>query len=191
MSVEFFEGNLLDFPAGITAIAHCANCQNTFGSGIAKQIKDRYPEAYTADTEAYNEAKKNNTELLGCSSNAKVSDDKRITNLYGQNRYGTDRRHLDYEAFYVALKGLRDGLENAHKAGRVYVLGLPFKIGCDRAGGDWMIVYAMILSLFDKSPVRCVLVSLPKPSDFVKTMVDATAIPEISSDKVNLNIEPS
>lgn len=188
MSVEFVEGNLLDFPAGITTIAHCANCQNTFGSGIAKQIKDRYPEAYVADTEAHEEVKKQGTALLGLFSTAQTSDGKKITNLYGQERYGKDRRHLDYEGFYVALKGLRDALENAHKAGRTYILGLPFKIGCDRAGGDWMVVYAMILSLFDKSPVRCVLVMLPK-SEASKVTLEANVTPVISNPLILPNID--
>jgi O-acetyl-ADP-ribose deacetylase (regulator of RNase III) len=63
--VQITKGNLLDFPThclsfasneyiGINAIAHSCNCQNVMGAGIAKQIKDRYPQAYEADTKFYN-----------------------------------------------------------------------------------------------------------------------------------------
>ena len=60
--VELIGGNLLDFPThcvssdkyvGINAIAHSCNCQNVMGAGIAKQIKDRYPQAFEADTERW------------------------------------------------------------------------------------------------------------------------------------------
>ena len=43
-------GDLLDFPQGIDIIAHSCNCRNTMSAGIAKQIKDRYPLSYDADT---------------------------------------------------------------------------------------------------------------------------------------------
>ena len=62
--IETIKGNLLDFPPhhpddpdryiGINNIAHSCNCQNVMGGGIAKQIKERYPQAYEADTEFYN-----------------------------------------------------------------------------------------------------------------------------------------
>ena len=58
------QGNLLDFPThcktdpdkyiGISAIAHSCNTRNIMGAGIAKQIKNRYPQAYEADTKAFN-----------------------------------------------------------------------------------------------------------------------------------------
>ena len=53
-SIEIIEANLLDFPNNINSIAHSCNTRNIMGAGIAKQIKDRYPEAYEADTKAFN-----------------------------------------------------------------------------------------------------------------------------------------
>lgn len=34
-------------------ILHGCNCRNTMGSGIAKQIKDKFPDAYEADTKMF------------------------------------------------------------------------------------------------------------------------------------------
>ena len=42
--IGFLHGNLLDFPYGITSIAHCCNTMNIMGAGIAKSIAERYPE---------------------------------------------------------------------------------------------------------------------------------------------------
>ena len=62
--VKHIKGNLLDFPpyckndpnsyTGINNITHSCNTRNIMGGGIALQIKNRYPQAYEADTEAYN-----------------------------------------------------------------------------------------------------------------------------------------
>ncbi|MGA8944018.1 MAG: hypothetical protein WB502_15090 [Thermoactinomyces sp.] len=41
------QGDLLQ--SDCTVIAHQCNCFATMGAGIAKQIKERYPEAYEAD----------------------------------------------------------------------------------------------------------------------------------------------
>lgn len=49
--MKYIEGNLLDFAeqGKFDYIIHGANCFCTFGSGIARQIKDRYPKAFMVD----------------------------------------------------------------------------------------------------------------------------------------------
>ncbi len=160
MSVEYVKGNLMDFPAGVTVIGHSTNCVGRMGSGVALQIKEEYPAAY----EVYEKAHADGELILGTFTVAEVAGGKRVVNLCTQERYGTDRRYVDYEAFYVALRTLRDNLEHAHKEGRVYSLGLPYNISCGTAGGDWKIISAMIHALFDASPVRCVIVEYVKPA---------------------------
>lgn len=163
MSVENIKGNLLDFPNGINLICHIANCQNTMttgASGIARQIADRYPKAAEADNEAF----KAGEARLGLISYAEVEPGKKVVNLYGQEFYGTDKRYLDYEAFYVCLEALKNLLENAHKEGRVYTLGLPYLMGCNRAGGNWAVCETIVQSLFAGSPIKCYIVELPSTS---------------------------
>ena len=61
-AIKTIKGNLLGFSqllgetdrdldtyVGINAKAHSCNCRMIMGVGIAKQIKNRYPEAYQAD----------------------------------------------------------------------------------------------------------------------------------------------
>lgn len=162
MSVEHIKGDLLDFPNGINVIAHCANCMNTMGSGIAKAIKERYPAAFEADTKM---SEKKEVEM-GRFSLTDVAEGKKVVNLYGQYRFNKKsedwKRHLDYEAIFVALETLRDVMEDARKKNRFYTLGLPYRMGCDRAGGSWVVMEAMINSLFASSPIKCFIVTLPE-----------------------------
>ena len=46
------KGNLIDMAeAGLfDIIVHGCNCQNVMGSGIAKEIRERYPRAYEVDS---------------------------------------------------------------------------------------------------------------------------------------------
>lgn len=108
-------------------IVHGCNCKNTMGSGIAKQIKDKYPEAYKADTE-YDTLPYHK---LGNFSRAKIysSTNFTIVNAYTQYDYlprGQD--HFEYASFAVILQKL------AHYWGN-YDFGFPY-IGMGLAGGD-------------------------------------------------------
>lgn len=158
MSVEHIKGDLLTFPHGITVAAHCANCRCTLGNdtatGIAGAIGKLYPAAATADKQAFDEG----NARLGLLSVAQIEGGRRIVNLYGQDSFGRDRRHLDYEGLYSAMERLRDLLDDAHKEGRAYTLGLPYLMGCNRAGGAWVIVETMIQHLWAGSPTRCLIV---------------------------------
>ena len=119
-ALKFVTGNLL-LNKDVQVVGHQANCQNTFGSGIARSIREMYVEAYSADRYA-SQGKSN---FLGNFSygNIPIENDGmnrhdnqicRIYNLYGQN-LGTDHskrfdRKTDYEALYNALEGMKNHL---------------------------------------------------------------------------------
>jgi hypothetical protein len=140
------------------------------GAGIAAQIKARYPEAFNADTVAY----QTGMAQLGLFSHARVGEnrDKRIVNLYAQFRFGRERRHLDYEALYQCLSEL-NALLRAKKdeEGLDFALGLPYNMGCVNAGGSWIVVEAMIRDIFVDSPIRVVIV------EKTETPLDTTSTP--------------
>ena len=167
--IETIVGNLLDFPPyhtndpnkyiGINNIAHSCNTLNIMGGGIAKQIKSRYPQAYEADTEIHMrreyETLDESVDLLGTYSKAEIKsmflpDERgRIYNMYTQANIGADRRQVNYEAFYRALKEVQeDLLFIQHETGQSQVLGLPHGISCGLAGGNWDIIKAMIDDIF-------------------------------------------
>jgi len=150
--IKEIKANLLDFPEGIDVICQCCNCCATQNSGLALQIKLRYPQAYAADVD-YNE-KYGKENILGSFSGAVLPDGKKILNFYAQYNYGRDKRQLDYEAFYLCLEKLKAGNKKSEKK---YIIGFPYKIGSDRAGGDWNVVLAMIHSVFDNSGIDVII----------------------------------
>lgn len=134
------------FKADIDVICHCANCFCCMGGGIAREIAKRFPEAKEVD----DKTEKGARTKLGKSSIARIPSfkfrpkPKFILNMYAQFDYGSDFRKLDYEAFYSCLE------ESDYLFHSGLSFGMPYKIGCDRAGGDWSVVEAMIKSVFDK-----------------------------------------
>jgi len=141
--IGFLHGNLLDFPYGITSIAHCCNTMNIMGAGIAKSIADRYPGAKQADDEAATAG--NN--ILGEFSFADVKIDEqrngKIFNLYTQEEIGFGRE-VNYEGLYRNLLLLRNKLNFLNEK----CLGIPYGMSSGLAGGSWKIVYAMIEHIF-------------------------------------------
>jgi O-acetyl-ADP-ribose deacetylase (regulator of RNase III) len=133
-------GNLLT-STDVEVIAHQCNCQNTFGAGIAKNIKEMYPKAYHADTMAYKDGKA----VLGSYSFCHLDGPiKKIFNLYGQNLNGKAKRKTNYDALYTALEGMRNYLTDNDEDLPVPNIGLPYLMGCGLGGGDWRIVERLI-----------------------------------------------
>lgn len=155
------EGNLLT-SREIGCCAHQANCQNTFGSGIARTIREMYPDAYKADCDAA--IAKVNT--LGNFSMAYIPEEqskkhntqiKKIFNLYGQNLYGRSTRQTNYDALYSALEGMANDLNHTLK---VPTVGFPYQMGSFRGGGSWDVVSRLIEVAFDDYPSDVIIYRL-------------------------------
>ena len=137
--------NISIFDCDAHAIIHQANCQNTMGSGIARQIRERYPEAYEADCQTT----PGDIRKLGAFSWVKAKDGKFIYNCYSQYRYGREKRHTNYEAVYTGLSSIE---QNARELG-LTTLSLPYNMGCMLGGGSWRIVSVIIYEVFKDSPI--------------------------------------
>lgn len=156
--IKYVVGDLIKyFDAGeCDTIAHCCNCQGVMGSGIALTIKNKYKAAY----DAYKDHEHRNGRLqLGTISSEFVDVDKLIINLHAQSRYGYDGfRYVDYEALYDSLsQAKRMMIASKHKT-----LGVPYKMACDRAGGDWRIVEAMLNVVFVDAGINVLVVQYSK-----------------------------
>ena len=147
MSVYFDIGNLLDAP--VEYICHQVNCQGRMGSGIAKQIKERWPvvyEQYIAGFKAIEEESINwedqldvSEVLLGRLQQVKVNDKQTVINMFAQQYYGYDgRRYTSYDAFWTCLGGIHDSVPKGSK------IGFPAKIGCGLGGANWEVIFRMI-----------------------------------------------
>ena len=146
--IEFVEGNLLE--SGCDVIVHQVNCQKVMGAGIAKQIRQKWPQVYYeyCDNIEYcyeNGICRSSYDFLGMINWTEIDNNKYIVNFYSQDEYyPRDRCHTDYRAFTdccITLKNFITGY-NLDKAN--IIIGFPYKIGCGLAGGDWSIVSKII-----------------------------------------------
>ncbi len=118
-------------------ICHQANCFHTMGSGIAKQIREQFPEAYEADLVTIN----GDSSKLGTYSFAIVTRGSFsfvVANLYGQHSFGRG-----IQTNYSALRNCFKNLKETH-GNKKLRFGIPYKISCGLAGGDWNIVSKII-----------------------------------------------
>lgn len=154
-------GNLLE-TTECNVIVHQCNLFHTFGAGIAKAIKDKFPEAYEADKKTVH----GSAGKLGTYSVAQIQKGtgsiQIIVNLYSQTGIGGQDRQTSYDAMVTGLTLLCKKLEEGNARGKSYVLGIPFQIGCGLANGSWPIVRAIIEDIFGKSPVQVLIYTLPE-----------------------------
>jgi O-acetyl-ADP-ribose deacetylase (regulator of RNase III) len=136
------------FLAPIEVLVHQANCFHTMGSGVARAIRERYPEAYDADI---TQTQKGDRAKLGTCSIANIRrPDSRlryIFNMYSQFTFGTEKRQTHYEALYRGLEFVKGKVTNTNLA-----IGFPWKLGCKLGGGSWRVVETMIRDVFEDSP---------------------------------------
>jgi len=128
-------------------IVHQTNCMGVMGSGIAKQVKEKYPDVF----KGYYQYCKTSTveEILGTALICECSDGHYIANAFGQANYGKDKQHTDYEALKHALIEIKDFAVEKNLS-----VAIPEKIGCGLGGGDWDIVFPMIQEIFDGIPCK-------------------------------------
>lgn len=127
-------------------IMHGCNCHNTMGSGIARQIREQYPQAYEADSlTKYGDRSKLGTITVSLANN-QVGGKFVIVNAYTQydfNRGGVMNDVFEYDAFQNILNGF------ARDAGPSMQIGLPY-IGMGLAGGNKERILAMIEDFANK-----------------------------------------
>lgn len=146
------KGNLLNSNCDI--IVHQVNCQKVMGSGIAKQIRDRWPQVYddycyNIDYMYENDFVKQSFELLGMISWTELIEQKYIVNFFSQDKYlPRSVCHTNYDAFRHCCQMLKKFIVEYELPISV-VIGFPYKIGCGLAGGDWSIVEKIIEEEFE------------------------------------------
>jgi hypothetical protein len=106
------------------------------GAGTALAIRTQWPKAY----DEYRLLCRTSAPLLGTAQFVRVEPGITVANIFGQYRYGRDRRHTDYGAL---AKGLHFVQQLARD--RDALLLLPYGIGCSLAGGDWNDVRELIV----------------------------------------------
>jgi O-acetyl-ADP-ribose deacetylase (regulator of RNase III) len=125
--LKIVTGDLFDYAAPGSIIAHGCNLQGVMNSGFAKQIRLRFPENYLAYRQAWRERalELGSFILVNCSTH-------HIFNALIQVRYGRDPAIQ-----YVEYAAVKKSLRHAADYGRAYnvPIHLPL-IGGGLGGGD-------------------------------------------------------
>ena len=112
-------------------IVHGCNCFCTMGAGIAKTIKNKFPEAYKADLNTV----KGNKEKLGTISRAVIErngNELIVVNGYTQYNWRGSGTLVDYSAVRSVFRNIKSQFSGKR-------IGYP-KIGAGLAKGDWAII---------------------------------------------------
>ena len=153
------------FDVGAQVIVHQVNCMGVMGSGVAKQVRDRFPSVFLAYHRAVKALDHN---CVGGCLVVEAEPGLRIANLFGQYYYrgfkeddlylvdefwkqpeidkqtGEAIRFTNYEAFWKGLIRLKEELREDETR-----IAFPFKIGSDRGGASWNVILEMIKSVFE------------------------------------------
>lgn len=141
MAVVVKEGNVFDSDADI--ICHQVNCQGVMGSGVAKEVRERFPNVYEQYHELCELHKNYSAGLLGTAQIVPVYGGRNgfcIANCFGQDKYGYNG------AQYTSVGALMEALIYVAEQARQFSwkVAMPYKIGCVRGGADWETVKKII-----------------------------------------------
>jgi O-acetyl-ADP-ribose deacetylase (regulator of RNase III) len=136
--VKIISGNLLDSKEDY--ICHQVNCRGVMGSGVAKAIRDKWPEVYEAYLQHISMCIGT---PLGSICYAPIEhSNQEVVNMFAQFSYGYDGlRYTSYDAFCNCLSAMSRDIPKSK------TIAFPYKIGSDRGGANWNIIYAMICEI--------------------------------------------
>ena len=150
--VKYIKGDILDVTKGI--IVQQVNCIGVMGAGLAKQIKDKWPDIYNSyKTRIHNT--ENTKELLGKTFFDYVENNLFVASIFGQYYYGHQAKFTNYTALFKGLNSVAE-ISATYKTA-IYI---PKGLGCGLAGGNWDFVEAYIqdLDLFFDKKINIIIV---------------------------------
>ena len=149
------------FDSGANIICHQVNCKGVMGSGLAKQVKEKYPHVYADYSRYCVNCKQKGTSPLGTWQAVPIDFkdpvDRYIVNIFAQDAYGYTGVYTEYGALRTALESLKRVVEPLE-----YSIAFPANMGCKRGGGDWTEVYKIIDEIFGKSKLDVMICEYDK-----------------------------
>lgn len=135
--MNILNGDLIQFAltGRFDVIIHCCNCFCTMGAGIARLIRDDFPEAYQADLKT----QMGDKDKLGKYSHAGIERNGNfftIINGYAQYDFSGTGILVDYGALQKLFVSVKKDFPKKR-------IGYP-KIGAGLAKGDWEVISNII-----------------------------------------------
>lgn len=139
--IQIIDGNLFDSKANI--ICHQCNCRGVMGSGVAAEVKKRYPHVFNSYRKDYEDGKLK----LGYVNFTTAKQDQVIANMCGQAVYGYDgKQYTNYDALQECLDRVLVFALDEYDVKPV--IAFPYLMSCHRGGADWNTVSKMIEDTF-------------------------------------------
>jgi O-acetyl-ADP-ribose deacetylase (regulator of RNase III) len=124
-------------------------------SGIAKEIRARWPQAFSVYRKEFERSIDSGLEAipLGTITYVKVDDDKYIVNAITQQDYGREPGYVyvDYSAMALAFESLMKS--DLHAEAQRLGVNFPL-IGCGLANGNWSVVSNIIDTVLETSGIN-------------------------------------
>ena len=147
--VIHIDGDLLEIQKTmeLDVICHQVNCQGKMASGIAKQIRDTYPQVYREYKTKCDKMSERGEIILGEIQYISLWADffekdikhYHVCNMFAQDHYGYDgKRYTSYDGFWSCLGKIREQVPRGSK------IGFPDHIGCGLGGANWEVIKTMI-----------------------------------------------
>lgn len=145
--IKYVTADMLDFSVDMPdMIIHQTNCEGRMGGGVAKTIKEKFPQVYVAYLEFLAQRRFNGeNNLLGqvLETNVRIGDNiLKFVDVFAQNSCSEnaslypDGRFTSYDALHDGLLYVRDHIVERllEKRGRSINIWMPAKIGCVKGG---------------------------------------------------------
>jgi len=138
MQIEYRKGDILI--TDIKHIVHGCNSRAVMGSGVAKAIRSKYPQAYKDYNDVYN----NNGLELGNIVVSVQDDGKVIHNAITQKDYGRDATTV-YVSYWAIAEVFRK-----IDSWNIPEIAMPM-LGAGLANGNWNVISAIIGNTLTKT----------------------------------------
>ena len=115
------------------------NCKGVMDAGLAKQIRDKYPEVYDSYKNHLWRCNDFGESAMGSVNIVPLKDGRFCVNMFAQYDYGKTGIHTDYAAFRRCLEALTLKLSSNVKS-----IAVPYGMGCGLADGDWYLIKGML-----------------------------------------------
>lgn len=142
--IEF--GDMLSVSEGI--IVQGCNAQGVMGSGLAAQIRMKWPKVFQPYKDFIDECNAKKIDPLGDVNLVNVGENLYVANAITQRDFGRDKtiRYCSYQAIYDSMKYVA-----CLASGGNLSVHYP-SIGAGLANGDWSIISDVIDAAFDEFP---------------------------------------
>lgn len=142
MEYKTIKGNLFHFLKPGEAMMHGCNDQGVMGSGIALEVRNRFPGAYTTYRNKYDLHGLELGEIIPYFDKTGVI----IINAVTQNFYGKDgKRYVKYDAVAECCRLIREGFKVMLEPPKTLYFPL---IGAGLGGGSWPVISEIIKDEF-------------------------------------------